>query len=827
MHALRLRRSTKAPRKRGRIRKVRLLAVLAVLVLLMGMAFSFGLVRAVASEIPLLDPAAQHSQLDGVIYASNGRSVLAVLRGDESRVLLKKKTDVSAIMRQAIVSVEDQRFYEHNGVDSRGIARALWQDIQSQGVVEGGSTITQQFVKNAYVRNERTIARKVREAALAWQLEQRWPKDRILLAYLNTIYFGNGAYGIQQAARTYFGKGARRLTLPESALLAGLPADPSLYDPTQHPRAATQRRRYVLQTMFDQGKITARQLRDASRAPLPKADNVRLPGTQGPGQYFVNYVKDQLIATYGAGRVFGGGLRVTSTIDLGLQETARRAIDSVLKTPAGPSAALVAIDPRTGAVRAMVGGTNFRKSQFNLATQAERQPGSSFKPIVLAAALRQGISPATVFDSKPVEIDAGDRIWRVTNYEGDYLGRVDLARAMVSSDNSVYAQLTRLVGPKAIVKTAHALGIRSELDPYFSIGLGAVAVNPLDMTRAYATFANRGRRMDGSLTLDRPRVVEQVEFARTGRVSTNRPVARETMTTGQADELTSILERVVTQGTGKRAALADRPAAGKTGTTDNYGDAWFVGYTPQLVVAVWVGYPDELRPMLTEFGGKPVAGGTLPAEIWRAFMTTAAKQRNDPAEAFPPTPYLPAQEKRIVWRGGSYKLDNGYCPGTSVVAYFAGQGPSVQAKCYANEVTVPLVIGRTLGAANDQLARATLGSEVIGVPAKAGRRPGFVVKQEPRGGFLSANGAVRLYVTRPDPRYGLVPNLVGSSAIAARARLRTLKARTTVVLGKGPAGSVVEQTPEPGVAAGRGLKVRLVVGRGTPLGSARAAPSPS
>ena len=795
--------------------------MLTVLVLLAGTAFTFGLVRAVASEIPLLDPAAQRSQVDGVVYASNGRSVLAVLRGDESRVLLKDIDDVSPIMRQAIVSVEDRRFYEHNGVDTRGIMRALVQDVRSQGVVEGGSTITQQFVKNAYVRNQKTIARKVREAALAWQLEQRWPKDRILLAYLNTIYFGNGAYGIQQASRTYFDKGAKHLTLAESALLSGLPADPSLYDPTQHPRAAKQRRHYVLQTMFDQGKITARQLRNASRAPLPKPEDVRLPGTQGPGQYFVNYVKDQLIANpkFGAGRVFGGGLKVTSTIDLELQETAHRAIESVLKTPGGPAAALVAIDPRTGAVRAMVGGSNFRESQFNLATQAERQPGSSFKPIVLATALRQGIAPITSFDSKPVDIDAGDRIWHVTNYEGDYLGRVDLARAMVSSDNSVYAQLTKLVGPKAIVKTAHELGIHSELDPYFSIGLGAVAVNPLDMTRAYATFANRGVRVDGSLTGDRPRVIEKVEYARTGAVSENRPVGKAAMTTGEADLLTSILQRVVTQGTGKRAALADRPAAGKTGTTDNYGDAWFVGYTPQLAVAVWVGYPDKLQPMLTEFGGKPVAGGTLPAQIWRAFMTAADKQLHEAPEQFPPTPYIAAADKRIVWRGGSYKLDNGYCPGTRVVAYFAGRGPSTQAECYANEVSVPLVVGKTVDTANELLAQQPLGSELIGVPTKAGKHPGYVVKQEPRHGYLSANDTVRLYVTRPDPRYGLLPNLVGSSVTAARARLKTLKARTTVTYDKGSPGSVLEQTPEPGVAAGKGLKVTLVVGRATPSGS--------
>ena len=793
--------------------------MLTVLVVLGGTAFSFGLVRAVASEIPQLDPAAQRSEVDGVVYASNGYSVLSVIRGGESRVLLKDISDISPIMRQAIVSVEDRRFYEHNGVDTRGIVRALWQDIQSQSVVEGGSTITQQFVKNAYVRNERTLARKVREAALAWQLEQRWPKDRILLAYLNTIYFGNGAYGIQQAARAYFNKGASKLTLAESALLSGLPADPSRYDPTQHPRAAKQRRHFVLKTMFDQGKITARQFRRATEARLPNAGDVRLPGTQGPAQYFVNYVKDQLIAQYGAGRVFGGGLKVTTTIDLKLQETARKAIDSVLTQPDGPSAALVAIDPRTGAVRAMVGGSNFRQSQFNLATQAERQPGSSFKPIVLASALRQGISPVTTFDSKPVEIDAGDRIWRVTNYENEYLGRVDLARAMVSSDNSVYAQLTKLVGPKAIVETAHALGIRSDLDPYFSIGLGAVAVNPLDMTRAYATFANRGVRIDGSLTKDRPRVIERIEFARTGRVSENRPVTKATMTTGQADLLTSILERVVTSGTGKRAVLGDRQVAGKTGTTDNYGDAWFVGYTPQLAVAVWVGYPDGLRPMLTEFGGKPVTGGTLPALIWNSFMTRADKRLKLDPEQFPPTPYIPAQEKRIVWRTGSYKLDNGFCPGTRAVAFFVERGPTEQAECYPNEVSVPLVVGKAVSAANETLAQKPLGSEIIGIPAKVGTRPGFVIKQEPRNGYLSANDNVRLYVSRPDPRYGLLPNLVGSSAAAARERLRSLKAKTKLRYAKGQAGSVLGQTPQPGVAVGPGLKVTLVVGRATPSAS--------
>ena len=272
---------------------------------------------------------------------------------------------------------------------------------------------------------------------------------------------------------------------------------------------------------------------------------------------------------------------MTTTIDLGLQDIARAAIKKILPSPDGPAAALVAIDPRDGSVKAMFGGTNFRKSQFNLATQAERQPGSSFKPIVLATALHEGLSPLTSFDSKPVTIFTGDRYWHVTNYESDYRGHSNLADGMVHSDNAVYAQLTQLVKPKNIVTMAHALGIRSHLDPFFSIGLGGLAVNPLDMARAYATIANDGHRVDSSIFGDRPRVVIQVKDVRSGNTRGNMPVAHAALTTPEAETLTSILQRVVTSGTGIRAALPDRPVAGKTGTTDNYGDAWFVGYTPQ------------------------------------------------------------------------------------------------------------------------------------------------------------------------------------------------------------------------------------------------------
>ena len=787
-------------------------ALVGLLLVLALLSFTFGLVRAVASEIPSLDPAAQRAEIDTVVYASNGRTVLAVLRGEESRVLVETE-EIAPIMRQAIVAVEDRRFFEHDGIDLRGVARALWSDVRSQSIVEGGSTITQQFVKNAYIRNERSLARKVREAALAWQLEEAWSKDRILTAYLNTIYFGNGAYGIQQASRAYFQKGAKHLELHEAALLAGLPADPSRYDPATHPRNAKLRRRHVLDVMLEQGKITPADFRRADRAELPAPDTVRLPGTGGKAQYFVNYVKDQLVDRYGAGKVFGGGLHVTTTIDLKLQEQARAAIEKVLRNPDGPAAALVAIDPRTGAVRAMFGGRNFRESQFNLAAQAERQPGSAFKPVVLATAMREGISPLTEIDSKPVSIDAGDRIWKVTNYDKTYLGRVTLERGLVSSDNTVYAQLTDLVGPKAIVETAHALGIGSHLDEYFSIGLGLEGeINALEMARAYATIANRGTRVDGALMGDRPRVIDHVKRLRAGgKVDENTPQGKQVLESGESSVLTEILEDVVQSGTGRRASVPGVSVAGKTGTTDNYADAWFVGYTPELVVAVWVGYPDRLRPMLTEFGGEPVTGGTFPAEIWREFVRKVS--REDDRSTFDSPPYLGAVPTWVVKRGGEWQLDNGHCRGSHLLVYFSGEGPERTADCKPNEVQVPLVVGMTQESAVARLDAQPLEAEFVYVPAKPGRRPAIVLNQEPKAGGLSANDSVRLWVSKAE--HGLIPNFVGSSLADASREVRRLKLRPRVVTAPGPMGMVLRQSPEPGVTAAPKLRVKLVVGDGS------------
>ena len=471
-------------------------------------AFTYGLVMAIAGEIPKLDPANQASNLsqDGYVYAADGKTILAVLHGEESRVIVTSD-QIAPVVKQAIVAVEDRRYWEHRGVDVRGIARAIWSDVRHKDVVQGGSTITQQFVKNTVTQNDRTISRKLKEAALAWQLERRWSKDRILTAYLNTIFFGNGAYGIQMAARVYFDKPARDLTLAEAALLAGIPANPSAYDPVTSPTAARARRDTVLGLMRTQGLVTRADYEKALEAPLPRPEDVRIPGAQRPAQYFAEYVKQQLIPYYGSGKVFGGGLRVQTSIDLELQNLARDAIGKWLPDPKGPAAALVAIDPRDGRVLAMVGGSSFRKSQFNLAVQGERQSGSSFKPFVLAAALAQGISPVTSYTSKPTLINLGDKLWSVHNYEGSYLGTIDLTQATVFSDNSVYAQLTAQVGPKNVARMANALGVNSHLNDYFGIGLGVEAVNPLEMARAFSTFANNGTRVDGHLLGNVPRVV--------------------------------------------------------------------------------------------------------------------------------------------------------------------------------------------------------------------------------------------------------------------------------------------------------------------------------
>ena len=801
-----------APRRpRRRIRKLRLLALVGVLGVLALTAFSFGLVLAVSHQLTGLDPFKQTSrqQVDGYVYAGDGHTILAVLRGSQSRVLVQG-SEISPWVKQAIVATEDKRFFEHRGIDIRGMGRALLADIEHKSAVQGGSTITQQFVKNQLTGNAHSITRKLKEAALAWQLEQHWKKDRILTAYLNTIYFGNGAYGIERAARTYFGHKAAKLTLPQAALLAGIPEDPSLYDPVAHPQAATRRRALVLRLMLEQRDITGAEYLAAVRAPMPKPQNVHLSGVMGQSPYFGEYVKAQLIDQLGAKRVFGGGLRVDTTIDLRLQKLARTAIDKWLPSPDGPQAALVALNPSTGAVLAMYGGRSFHASQFNLAVQGERQPGSSFKPFVLATALKEGISPLSTFVSKPVSIFLGNKYWYVHNFEGEYLGPIDLVKAISASDNSVFAQLTKVVGPSNVARTAHAVGITSPLDGVFSIGLGTQAVNPLEMARAYGTFANGGYNVSGKVFANEPRAITTIKDVNGNVVYDNTPVRKRVMTSIDAALLTQLLQGVVTGGTGTAAALPDRPVAGKTGTTENYGDAWFVGYTPQLVTAVWVGYPKGLRPMLSEYHGRPVAGGTFPAQIWKAFMQPALKLLGAQPESFPAPPYLSAAAKRVTYRDGRIELDNGRCRDVSLLVYFTGRGPATTAKCKLNEVDVPNVIGWRVAAARVRLEAQPLTPEVIYSPAKAGQRLNVVVRQFPQAGTLSSFDHVTLVLAKP--LHGTVPKVTGLAWKKARVKLHRLQLKVVLHSAQGKRGRVLAQFPRAGVAAAPGMKVSVTIG---------------
>jgi penicillin-binding protein 1A len=810
-----LRRNRGRP-KRRRIRKARLLALLVVLGLLGSLSFTFGLLAAVATKIPQLDPAKQHTQANTYVYASNGRTILSILRGSQARIVVPSEK-ISPWVKHAIVAIEDKRFYEHRGVDLRGMARALWADVSHRGTVQGGSTITQQFVKNAYLTNQKTIGRKLTEAALAWQLEQKWTKDQILTAYLNTVYFGNGAYGVEQASRIYFGHDAETMKPAEAAMLAGIPEDPSQWDPVSHPVAAKLRRAVVLRQLYLQGYLTRSQYVNSRVYPMPDPSKVALPSTQGvAAPYFANYVKDQLVKHYGPRRTFGGGLKVTTTLDVKLQQIARDAIASAMPPSVGPTATIVVLNAHDGRVLAMVGGQNYHQSQFNLATQGERQPGSSFKPFVLATALKEGIAPSSILtSSKEVKINAGGRLWLVNNYEGEALGPIDLAKATAYSDNTVFSQLTAIVGPRNVRDTARALGFTTPLQGYFAIGLGAEPATPLEMARAYTSIADGGDRIDGSIFRNEPRAITKVQVG--GKTQLNKVVARPALGTAEESHtraaiIDSLLQGVVQYGTGRAAALPGRQVAGKTGTTENFGDAWFVGYTPQLVAAVWVGYPDRLIPMLTEFHGHPVAGGTYPALIWKAFMEKALglKRYQDAAlESFPSPPSMYAAPVTVVNRGGALERDDGVCHNTYQMEFFGGSGPSRVATCKPNEVEIPNVVGQSLAAAKTRIAGQPLTASVVYKPAKTGDRVGYVVGQFPRRGTASAYDTITLILAKS--RHGVIPRLVGLPLARAEARLAHL--HLDVHVNGGTSGRVVSQSLAASTAAAPGVSLTLAVKR--------------
>jgi penicillin-binding protein 1A len=544
---------------------------------------------------------------------------------------------MSPWLSKATVAIEDRRFWHHGALDYEAIARAALADLRAGRVVQGGSTITEQLIRNLYVGTATPVSfeGKLDEACLAVQLASTWPKQRILQAYLNQIYYGNHAYGAQAAAETYFGRSARKLTLPQAAFLAGLPQAPTAYDPFARPKAARTRRTEVLAAMVSNGDISVARYHKALRAPLGL---VRRRGAHyaRPSDFF-SYVTAQLERRFGPERAETGGLRVETTLAPRLQRAAQNAIASHLRTPGDPAAALVAIDPRTGAIRAMASLVPGRRQPlFNLATQAHRQAGSAFKTFTLTAALEDGISLDSVWSGPPSLTIPDPRclnangFWQVHNYADEAAGTMPLLQAITHSVNTIFAQVVVRVGPDRVAEVAHRMGITSPLQPVCSITLGSQAVTPLEMTDGFATLADRGVR-------HAPFAVASVQGPRGLLLDRTSGRARRAVPQRVADEVTYALQHVITEGTGTAAAIG-RPAAGKTGTGENFQDAWFCGYVPQLATCVWVGYPQGEIPMTNVEGFPEVFGGSIPALIWHDFMATALERVPVGSFAMPYTP---------------------------------------------------------------------------------------------------------------------------------------------------------------------------------------------
>ena len=569
-----------------------------------------------ATMRPLAQP--ERSQ----VYDRNG-NLIDVLHDEQDRIVVPLSS-MPKVLQDAVLAAEDQRFYQHHGIDDRGILRAVIANLVEGQTVQGGSTITQQLVRNAYPDlRDRSLIRKVKEASLASQLENRMSKQQILEAYLNRVYFGSGYYGVEAASRGYFGKHAADLSVAQAATLAGIIREPERANPRTAAQRATQRRDTVLQQMVKLNMLSPEQAATADGTPMrvkPPQDN----GENYP--WFMDALKRQLLADPRLGdtvaernrQLYQGGLRIDTTLDPTMQQQAEQAAAN-WRPASGPDVAIVSIDPRTGAVRALVGGRDFNQRKYNLAVQAQRQAGSSFKPFVLAAALNDGISPDSRWESSGFSGTVCGRPWSVSNYEGGGSGRITLREATARSVNGVYARVMAQLCPAKVVSMAERLGVSvmasQAQEP--SIALGTANVTPLEMASAYATFADMG-------------VYHQpVLFT---RISHHGKTLFESSSKGErrippdlAYEVTNVLKGVVQGGTGTAAQL-DRPVAGKTGTTSDYRDAWFVGYTPQLSTAVWMGNPTQEQPM-TDVGGIRVTGGSYPARIWHDFMAAALAGR--------------------------------------------------------------------------------------------------------------------------------------------------------------------------------------------------------
>lgn len=607
-------------RSNVRFGKLAAIAVIVFVVLVSGAGLGF--LTASIHTMPSLNgdirPAASSQ-----IFDANGKLITNV-HSVENRIPVTLNK-VPQSLQDAFIAAEDARFYQHSGIDPRGIIRAVWSNITDRGVSEGGSTITQQLAKNALLTQERTLKRKIQEAILALQIERQYSKKEILEMYLNQIYFGQGAYGVQAAAHVYFGKNVEDLNLAESAMLAGIPKSPNYYSPLTNIKAAKERQEIVLDQMVKYGYVIQDAANKAQKTEITLAKKGK--GTGTIASYFIDFITQQLIDKYGADAVYKDGLKIYTTLDLDMQQAAERALEELptTKTEKGgikqPQGALVAIDPHTGQIKAMVGGRG--NDQFNRAIMAERQPGSAFKPFVYLAALESGMSPATIIDDSPITFGS----WSPKNYDNKFRGKITLRSALEQSLNVIAVKLASQVGVDKPLYYAQQMGISTLVltgatnDRNLAMSLGGLTrgVTPLEIASAYGVLANMGVRAEPYAIL---KVVD-----RNGKVlEDNQPREKLVVNERSAYLLTDMMRGVVDHGTGAAANIG-RPAAGKTGTTDENKDAWFIGFTPDLVCSVWMGFDSD------GYLGGEITGGTIPATIWHSFMKTAVAKY--PVRDFP------------------------------------------------------------------------------------------------------------------------------------------------------------------------------------------------
>lgn len=618
--------------------------LLLVGLLLLGLAVGAGALAVVLlwpADLPSVKALEEYTPVQGTRVYADDDELLAEFQAE--RRLFVPLREIPRHLRDAVIAVEDARFYSHYGVDVRGIARAAWANVRHGRIVEGGSTITQQLAKVLFLTPDRSFSRKVREAALALELESRYSKDRLLELYLNHIYLGHGAYGVEAASRTYFGKSVRELTLPEAALLAALPRAPTSYSPFDHPDLARRRRAHVLARMVEQGVLSPAEARRANAAPLGLVPPERRRTT---GRYFLEYLEQILETRFGEDLVYRGGLHVYTTLNPVMQHAAERALREGLASLAArrrpgregrggeaptPQGAVVVIEPQTGYIKALVGGADFTRSEFNRAVHARRQPGSAFKPLVYLAALEAGWQPADLIEDRPVAFPAGGgRIWSPENYDGRFRGAITLREALEHSVNVATVRLAQQVGLPRVIDVARRLGIQSPLREDLTLALGSSEVTLLELTAAYAALANQGVRME-------PIAIRYITDSQGRLVEENIPQGREAVSPEVAATLTAMLRGVVERGTAVAARTLGRPVAGKTGTTNDYANAWFVGYVPSLAAGVWVGY-DLARPL-----GPDETGARAALPIWIAMMRDIL--RTHPPEDFPHPEGLPIRPR--------------------------------------------------------------------------------------------------------------------------------------------------------------------------------------